>query len=112
MTLSRNGIAYNFHSSPYQLKVTYDSFDLIFRFSSANNVQKFLNKMYENRDKVNLSLSKRFKINLVLNVIADIKLYSNVETRGFLIIGKDETFECLEEVEFDGLRMMKKNLQD
>ena len=112
MTLSRNGIAYNFDNSPYQVKMSYENFDLIFRFSSKNNVSKFLNKYLDNRGMINNSLSKRFKINLSFDLIADIKLYTLVESRGFLIIHKDDRFECLEEVEFDGINLTKKNLQD
>ena len=112
MTLTRNGIAYNFYNSPYELKVSYNNNDLLFRFSSANNVNKFKNKLKENRENIKVSLSKRFKINLSLDLVADIKLYNSIETRGFLIIHKDEYFECLEEVEFDGIKMTKKNLQD
>lgn len=112
MSLTRNGISYKFHESPYETKVTYENIDLIFRFSSANNVKKFLNKSTNNRDVVNSSLSKRFKINVTLNFLADLKLYTSVETRGFLIISEGNYFECLEEVEFDGHHLTKKNLQD
>ena len=112
MTLTRNGIAYNFHSSPYEVEVKYKNFNLIYRFSSKNNVNKFLNKQKENRTIINNSLSKRFKINLILDFIADLKLYSTVETRGFLIISEGNKLECQEEVIFDGLKVMKKNLQD
>lgn len=112
MTLSRNGIAYKFDTSPYELKVRYHDFNLIFRFSSENNIKKFLTKQDSNREKLQISLTKRFKINLSLDLIADLKLYSQVETRGFLILSKDMRFECLEEVVFDGQNLTKKNLQD
>jgi len=112
MTLTRNGIAYNFHQSPYKVKLSYENKDLIFKFSSSNNVNKFLKKISSNRDTINLSLSKRFKVNLSLDLIADIKLYTLIETRGFLILHKDNVFECLEEVVFDGNNLTKKNFQD
>lgn len=112
MSLTRNGIAYNFHYSPYEVKVPYKNNDLIFRFSSANNVKKFKDKKDNNRDVINYSLSKRFKTNIMLDFIADLKLYTLIETRGFLIISKDNEFECLEEVIFDGQNLTKKNLQD
>lgn len=112
MTLTRNGIAYNFYSSPYEVEVKYNNFNLTYRFSSKNNVNKFLSKQKETRLKINHSLSNRFKINLILDFIADLKLYSNVETRGFLIISEGINLECQEEVEFDGLKVMKKNLED
>lgn len=112
MTISRNGIAYNFDVSPYELKVKYHDFNLIFRFSSNNNIKKFLNKQDSNREKLQISLSKRFKLSLSLDLIADLKLYTQVETRGFLILSKDMRFECLEEIAYDGVILTKKNLQD
>lgn len=112
MTLTRHGIAYNFDISPYELKVRYDDFNLIYRFSSLNNLKKFTSKQDSNRDYVSNSLSKRFKINLSLDFVSDIKLYSIIETRGFLILSKDMRFECLDEVTFDGKTLTKKNLLD
>lgn len=112
MKLTRGGIAYDFYESPYELKVSYTNFDLIYKFSSAKNVNKFKSKLNIQRTNIHESLSKRFKINLYLDFVADLKLYSLIETRGFLIISEDSVFECLEEVTFDGINLTKKNLQD
>lgn len=107
--LTRGGVAYNFDLSPYKKSIQYDSIhDLTFVFSSEKNVERFMNKLEENRTKINESLSNRFGFVIVNNRLCDIKLYSTIETRGFLIKGKEE-YRCLSTIKLDGHNLIIKS---
>lgn len=100
--LTRNGIAYNFKESPYRVTIDYPEGDsIVFVFSSELYVNKFKRKIEDNRQKINFSLSNRFGFLIENNKIADLKLYSMTETRGFLILGKEE-YRCLDDIILDG----------
>ena len=101
--LTRNGIAYNLSLSPYELKIKYDVNDYItFKFSSKLYKDSFENKLQLNRNTINSSLSKRFGFNIVNDKLSDLKLYSSIEKRGFLIECKEGLFECLNTIKLDG----------
>lgn len=105
MKLTRNGISYNLKESPYFTIVKYNNQFIQYRFSSENNLNKFIERMADNRDKVNASLSNRFKFDITLDIICDLKLYDSVETRGFFVAAEREVFECLSEVKLDGEKL-------
>lgn len=108
--LTRDGICYDLPNSPYFLKVQYqDNKYVIYKFSSTKNLEKFKNKLEENREKINDSLSKRFKFEIVINFICDVTLYKNVESRGFSIFSNGVLIECLENLKLSGVEVMKKN---
>lgn len=110
MQLTRNGICYNFYKTPYEVEIPYkNSTPIIYKFSSQNNLDRFNNKIKENRDKINTSLTKRFKFLIQNDIICDLKLYQTVETRGFLIFSDGEHIECLENIQFDGVKVMNKS---
>lgn len=104
--LTRSGIAHDLKLSPYKVSVHYEEGDeLIFVFSSKMYTEKFKEKIEDNRDKINESLSKRFGFMIHINKIADLKLYSMIETRGFLIVGKED-YLCPEDIILDGTTLM------
>ena len=108
--LTRDGICYNFLKTPYEVKVPYyNNKELIYKFSSKNNVRRFKEKLEENRKKINDSISKRFKFDIQNDLICDIKLYSMIETRGFLITGNGVFLECLENIQLTGAEVTSKN---
>lgn len=109
MNLTRNGICYNLKESPYFTTIRYDEQLIQFRFSSEANLNKFIERLATNREKVNTSLSTRFKFVINQDIICDLKLYDNVESRGFLVLSEREVFECLSEVRLDGEKLTKKN---
>lgn len=101
--LTRSGVAYDLKLSPHRRKIEYtENVSLIFVFSSGLYKTKFEEKLIENRQKINGSLSKRFGFEIRNDVLCDLKLYTSIEKRGFLIEGKKEGFECLSSLKLDG----------
>ena len=114
--LSRGGVAYDLKSSPYRYCMTYAGahdkkigvFDTItFVFSSKLYRNKFLNQYKSNRKKINGSLSNRFGFSVDFNLLADLKLYSSIEKRGFLLYKNGESVECLSSIKLDGEKMTR-----
>lgn len=106
--LTRNGIAYDLTKSPYKLTKEYEGNELTFVFSSELYREKFGQKLEENREKVKESLFKRWGVQVENNALADIKLYSTVEKRGFLIEGK-ESHRCQSTIKLSGVSQITKN---
>lgn len=107
--LSRNGIANDLKVTPFTKKIIYASNNyLIFCFSSQLYLNKFQERLVENREKINDSLSNRFGFAVENDVLCDIKLYSSIEKRGFLIKNHKEGFECLASIILDGKRATTK----
>ena len=70
---------------------------------------KFISKQKDNREKINLSLTNRFGFEIKNNLLCDLKLYSQIEKRGFLIFNAEgEMFECLKSITLDGQRVIAK----
>ena len=83
--LSRNGIAYDLTKTPYVYTKEYvGGITIVYSFSSELYLNKFKDKLIEHRNKINESLSKRFGMVVVNNVLNDLVLYSKTEYRGYL----------------------------
>lgn len=107
--LSRNGITYNLKLSPYEHLIKYSNGECIkYKFSSLLYKDKFTTRLDVNRKKINDSLSKRFGIDLSNNVLCDLKLYSSIEKRGFLVETKEGYYECLNIIKLDGQNKIQK----
>lgn len=106
--ITRNGVCYDLQMSPYR----YTKNGLTFVFSSQTHLDKFKTKYKENRDIVNYSLTKRFKINVNVSQIADIVLYRKVETRGFLIVTAEGKTLCQKDLTFSGGKVTTQNFND
>lgn len=107
--LTRGGVIYDLKLSPFKHDVKYGDEGYTYYFSSELNRKKFIARLEDHRDKVNTSLSNRFNIYLELNLIADIKLYENIEKRGFLIANTKESYECLSTIRLSGLNKINKS---
>lgn len=108
--LSRNGIAYDLTKTPYVHTVKYeDNTMIIYSFSSDLYLNKFKDKLEEHRNKINESLSKRFGMVVVNNVLNDLVLYSKTEYRGFYVLINDEEFKCLSTIKLIGVNQISKN---
>ena len=101
--LTRNGIAYNLELSPYKTTIKYSDNDfIIFKFSSQLYKDNFKKKLKDNRDTISNSLTKRFGFIIKIDQIFDIKLYSSIEKRGFLIETQEGKHTCLNTIKLDG----------
>lgn len=102
--LTRSKVAYNLEISPHRYKVH----DLEYVFSSELYMNKFIEKRGENQEKIKESLSKRFGLNIILPVLADLKLYNTIEKRGFLIIMNGDKIRCPDDIILDGNSLIMK----
>ena len=95
---SRKGVYYDLTISPY--RVTLD--DLTFVFSSRLHKDKFIAQYAAHRKKINFSLSNRFNVIVKFAPLADVVLYSKIETRGFLMIDKEGKTLCKNSIILSG----------
>lgn len=100
--LTRNGISYNLEKSPYNITKNYDKNEVVFKFSSQLYIDKFNSRVEENRKSINESISKRFKIDFSNDLLCDLKLYSEIEKRGFFIFINGSECKCLSNIKLDG----------
>lgn len=108
--LTRNGIAYDFRISPYTLKVEYMDGDVIeYIFSSLLYKEKFEEKLESNRDKINESTSNRFGFSIKNDKLCDLKLYTTIEKRGFLIKLNEVGIEWLSNIQLNGNKLTIKS---
>lgn len=107
--LSRGGIAYNLVESPYYyISIDYPK-QVEYRFSSQTYLDKFGERLEDNRNSISESLSKRFGLKVVNSLLSDIVLYSKIEKRGFLIYFDGVPVECLENITLDGKQPIVNN---
>lgn len=108
--LSRGGVAYNLKKSPYEELIEYeDGTSIKYVFSSRTYNIKFQAKCGENRKAINTSLYKRFGIKIKNDKLADLRLYSQIEKRGYLIFINGVTIECPENIILDGNKVIVKS---
>lgn len=111
--LSRRNIAYDLNISPYESIVLYPDCicagKIVFVFSSELYKRNFEMKLQEHREKINQSLSNRFGFNIKSDKLADLKLYTTIEKRGFLIYQDEVKFECLDNIILDGVNLIAKS---
>ena len=107
--LTRSKIAYDLNISPHETQVEYeDGKTFKFVFSSDLYKRNFIKKLEENRETINQSLSNRFGFPIRYDMLADLKLYTTIEKRGFLIYQDGEKIECLRNLTLDGNNLMSK----
>lgn len=82
---------------------------LTYVFSSKLHLQKFKNKLRENRDIINYSLSKRFNFPVDVSQLADLVLYRKIETRGFLILTSEGKQICQNNIKYVGGKVIPNN---
>lgn len=107
--LTRNGVAYNLDVSPYRYNVDYRNCRITFCFSSGFYLENFTSRLKAHREKLNKSLSNRFGFNYENDVLCDIKLYTSIEKRGFLLYQNGERFECLDAITLNGETLTVQN---
>ena len=107
--LSRGGICYNLEMTPFFISNKYEDKKVIFNFSSEFYKNKFISQIEKHREKINESLSKRFGLVVINPILADIVLYSKVESRGFYLLIDDEEYKCLNSIKLTGVNQIQKN---
>lgn len=107
--LTRSNIAYNLKLSPHHFEAKYDGFTIDYYFSSKLYKDKFIEKLEGNRKAINKSLSNRFNFNIQCDLIADLKLYSTTEKRGFLLYKDGIMVEWPNDITLNGSQMIVKN---
>lgn len=103
--LTRSNIAYNLHESPHDVVMHYEDVAIRYVFSSELYKNNFISRFTENRNKINQSLSNRFGFHIKANKLADLKLYTTIEKRGFLVCQGGDKFECPENIILDGQKL-------
>ena len=100
--LTRSNIAYDLSISPHRLTVHYGEHSLEYVFSSDLYRRKFLEKQAANREQLCVSLSKRFGVEVRFPLLADYKLYTTIEKRGFLLVKNGVEVKCPDGITLDG----------
>lgn len=71
-------------------------------FSSDLYRRKFLEKQAAHREQLCVSLTKRFGVEVRAPLLSDVKLYTTIEKRGFLLVKNGVEVKCLDEITLDG----------
>ena len=79
--MTKSGVVYDVKNSPFQVERN----GYIFKFSSEPHRHKFIREAKIKEEWLNDSLSRRFRIQVDLILLADIQLYQQIEQRGFYI---------------------------
>lgn len=77
--ITKNGVCYDLRESPF----TFTWRGIVWFFSSASHREKFIHRVVAKEEWLDDSLSRRFKCSIHLPIVADVQLYTQVETRGF-----------------------------
>ena len=107
--LTRAKVCYNLIKTPYTYKVDYEGQTITYHFSSELYKDKFISRIKENRINITYSLSNRFGFHVNSDIIADLRLYSSIEKRGYLISVDGEHIECQNDIILDGLKLITKS---
>ena len=107
--LTRSNIAYDLNLSPHKITLEYWDTTITYVFSSELYRNKFFEKLAGHRASINVSLSNRFGFAIVNDLLSDLKLYSSIEKRGFLIYKGLVKIECLNDIILDGHKLMSRN---
>lgn len=111
--LTRSNVAYNLEISPHHYDVVYSPKGVVrYIFSSELYKNKFAEKMEANREKINFSISNRFGFYTTVDLLADLKLYTTIEKRGFLVECRGEKLKCSEDIILNGEMQIIKRLQE
>lgn len=110
--LTRSNIAYDLSISPHRLSIDYGENSLEYVFSSKLYKRKFLEKAYDHREQISKSLTKRFGVAVDYPILADIRLYTTIEKRGFLLVQNGVEVQCPDRITLNGERVTLKNFED
>lgn len=88
--LSKYGVSYDMRTTPYTLMWR----GLDYHFSTEAHLKKFRENVVKREEWLDDSLSRRFRCSIHLPILADVQLYTMIESRGFYIVSEQGvTFE-------------------
>lgn len=105
MSITKNGIAYDLKTTPYQC--TWEAYT--FYFSSPLHLKNFKKKLPIRTDWINDSLSRRFHFVMDVQILGVLQLYTQIETRGFRVVNADREFTCQKNIILSGLKISEKD---
>ena len=82
--LSKYGVSYDIKTTPY----TFMWRGLDYHFSTEAHRKKFRENVVKREEWLDDSLSRRFRCTVHLPILADIQLYTMIESRGFYIVSE------------------------
>ena len=107
--LTRNGVAKDLSKSPYIYTVITESDVLHLYFSSKLHLNNFVEKRNDNYNMIYNYIYKRFKYRVDCRMLADLNLYTKIETRGFYIKINHKEYVCPDHIILNGESKTKKS---
>lgn len=99
--LTKYGVCYDLSESPFVCTTSHFEY----RFSSARHMQKFSDNVQQRKDWLNDSLSRRFHVSIEVDILAELQLYMQTETRGFHVTDeRGRTWLSAENMLLSGLK--------
>ena len=99
--LTKNGICYDLENSPFVCTTPFFEY----RFSSGTHLRKFNGNVDLRKSWLNDSMSRRFHIDVDMEILAELQLYMQVETRGFYVSDGEKVWRNAENIRLSGLRV-------
>lgn len=99
--LTKNGICYDLDESPFVCSTPF----LEYRFSSGKHLEKFRENAEKRKAWLNDSMSRRFHIDVDIEILAELQLYMQVETRGFYVSDGEKVWRNAENIRLSGLKV-------
>ncbi|MBP5699328.1 MAG: hypothetical protein J6W71_00555 [Methanobrevibacter sp.] len=107
--LTRNGVAKELATSPYIFTEIVNGEQLDIYFSSKLHMNNFIQKRNDNYNMIYNYIYKRFKYRVDCRMLADLNLYTKIETRGFYIKINHKEYVCPDHIILNGENKMKKS---
>lgn len=107
--MTPHGVVYDLRNSPFTVQRN----GLEYKFSSVKHREKFMNEVRIREEWLADSMSRRFKMDVRFDQLADLQLYRQVETRGFIVVHL-ETGKVIDDswqVQYDGMIINGENCQ-
>ena len=108
--MTKSGVEANLKISPYAVQNNYNGKEVIYYFSTANNMDRFQTEADTFFTSVCTSLTNRFRIRFHLpKMFTDVVLYSRIEKRGFHVIFEGVEIKCVNDLKLIGAQLEKEN---
>lgn len=106
--LTRSKVAYDLNISPHRIVMSYDNQEITYVFSSDLYKRKFYERIEETRKYYTDSIKNRFGFDVSIDLLCDLKLYTTIEKRGFLLFVDGDKIECQNNITYAGGKMIVK----